>query len=260
MTSSTTPSPGALKLEILPHRGALGQRAGAAAAERIRALAAEHEHLAVIFATGESQLATLHTLAASPDIPWGRITGFHMDEYVGISPLHPASFQHYLRQNLVDHVAFKSFHFVDGSETKAAETCAEYAALLRARAPRLCLLGIGENGHLAFNDPAEADFNDPADAKVVQLDAVCRQQQVNEGWFASLGEVPSRAITLTIPALMRVPELILSVPGPRKAEIALRTLTEKESTACPATILRRHPHATLYLDSESAARLPDHLR
>ncbi|HUI41670.1 MAG TPA: glucosamine-6-phosphate deaminase [Terriglobia bacterium] len=254
-TSTPTPDSNSLAIEVLPNRQALGQAAAAAAAARLKALAEQHDSLAVIFATGESQLATLRALTAAPGVPWNRITGFHMDEYLGISEDHPASFRHYLRENLVRHVPFRSFHFIEGSEEVAEKTCAEYAALLQAHRPLLCLLGIGENGHLAFNDPAEADFHDPVDAKVVRLDAVCRRQQVNEGWFASLDEVPSRAITLTIPALMRVPELILSVPGERKAGIVSRTLTEAESTACPATILRRHPRATLYLDADSAAKL-----
>ena len=125
--------------------------------------------------------------------------------------------------------------------------------------PQLCLLGIGENGHLAFNDPGLADFNDPEDMKIVALDGECKQQQVAEGWFKSINEVPSQAITLTIPALLRVPKLIVSVPGSRKAKIIDRTLREPISTACPATILRTHPDATVYLDEESAAEL-DRLR
>jgi glucosamine-6-phosphate deaminase len=247
---------GGLEIEIYRTREALGQAAAERAAARLKALAAEQGSVAAIFATGESQLATLHALASAPGVPWEHITGFHMDEYLGIAGDHPASFRRYLRENLVSRVPFKAFHFIDGSESAAGETVKRYAALLRAHSPRLCLLGIGENGHLAFNDPAEADFKDRADAKIVRLDEICRQQQVNEGWFGSLAEVPERAITLTIPALMRVPELVLSVPGPRKAEIVRRTLTEPESMACPATILRRHPRATLYLDRESAAKLP----
>jgi 6-phosphogluconolactonase/glucosamine-6-phosphate isomerase/deaminase len=133
--------------------------------------------------------------------------------------------------------------------------CSQYAQRLQAAQPQLCLLGIGENGHLAFNDPAEANFGDPRDVKIVRLDAECRQQQVGEGWFSGLEEVPSHAITVTIPALMRVPRLIVSVPGPRKAAVMWRTVEEAISTACPATILRNHPDVTVYLDRDSAARL-----
>jgi glucosamine-6-phosphate deaminase len=128
--------------------------------------------------------------------------------------------------------------------------------LLEQYNPQLCLLGIGENGHLAFNDPAEADFQDPSDVKIVSLDEECRQQQINENWFERLAEVPMRAITLTIPTLMRVPHLFASVPGKRKARIVCRTLIEDISTRCPATILRTHPNATVYLDPDSAAELP----
>jgi glucosamine-6-phosphate deaminase len=250
---------GLLKVEVYPDREAMGQAAARAAANRLRQLAQEQAEVGVIFATGESQLATLQALTSIPGLPWERVIGFHMDEYLGIAPNHPASFRRYLQENLVDRVPFRRFHFIDGDPQRAPQTCEEYAALLRSHSPRLCLLGIGENGHLAFNDPAEANFDDPMDAKVVSLDQTCRQQQVNEGWFAELAEVPTQAITLTIPALLRVPELILSVPGPRKAHIVARTLQEPVATACPATILRRHPHATVFLDRESAAELSPEL-
>jgi glucosamine-6-phosphate deaminase len=147
------------------------------------------------------------------------------------------------------------FYEIDGSAPDPEKTADEYSALLRAADPQLCLLGIGENGHLAFNDPGVADFSDPRDAKIVYLDADCRRQQVAEGWFATFDEVADAAITLTIPALLRVPKLIVSVPGHRKAAIIRRVLSEPLSTDCPATILRTHPDTTLYLDLESAAGL-----
>ena len=151
----------------------------------------------------------------------------------------------------------KEFYEIDGNAQDPDLTCKEYARKLRLAHPQLCLLGIGENGHLAFNDPAEADFNDPLDVKIVHLDEVCRRQQAAEGWFNSFGEVPERAITLTIPALFRVPKLIVSVPGRRKAQVVRRTLKDMISTACPATLLRTHPDATIYLDTESAAEIDD---
>lgn len=153
----------------------------------------------------------------------------------------------------------KKFFEVDGTTSDPERTCREYAAELRSANPQLCLLGIGENGHLAFNDPGEADFNDPVDMKIVHLDTACRQQQAAEGWFKTFQDVPERAMTLTIPALLRVPKLILSVPGPRKAKIMRRTLEEPISTNCPATILRTHPDVTIYLDEASAAEL-DNIR
>lgn len=244
-----------LKVEIHPDRAAAGEAAAHAAVASIRELAVRAASIAVIFATGASQLATLQSLTAMPGVPWDQVVGFHMDEYLGIEPDHPASFRGYLRERLTRRVQLREFHEIDGNTMDPAKTCAEYTKLLRAHDPQLCLLGIGENGHLAFNDPAEARFWDPLDAKVVSLDQTCRQQQVEEGWFPNLGAVPTQAITLTIPALIRVPRLIASVPGSRKASIVSRTLEESISTACPSTILRVHPNATLYLDEESADRL-----
>ena len=151
----------------------------------------------------------------------------------------------------------REFFEIDGSSPDHDSECRNYAERLRAAAPRLCLLGVGENGHLAFNEPAEANFHDPADVKIVTLDATCRQQQTAEGWFASIEEVPANAITVTIPALFRIPRLILSIPGKRKAQIVKRAFKEPISTHCPATVLRTHPDATVYLDLDSAAELDE---
>ncbi len=247
---------GSLAVEVYESTEAMGQAAAEAAARQLRELAAASEAVGVIFATGASQMAALNALTAMPGVPWDKVVGFHMDEYLGISDQHPASFRRYLRERLTGKVKMKHFYGIDGDESKAEDTCRKYSELLRQHQPQLCLLGIGENGHLAFNDPAEADFNDALDLKIVSLDERCRQQQVNEGWFGSVPEVPRRAITLTIPALLRVPRLIASVPGERKAHIVRRTLTEEISTRCPATIMRNHPGTTIYLDPASAAELP----
>lgn len=246
---------GNLNVEVYESTEAMGKAAAGAAAQTLLALAGWSETIAIIFATGASQMATLKALISIPDLPWSRIIGFHMDEYLAISNQHPASFRRYLRERITNKVRMRHFYEMDGNGNPE-EICKEYADILRQHNPQLCLLGIGENGHLAFNDPAEANFDDPFDMKIVSLDAQCRQQQVAEGWFKNLAEVPSQAITLTIPALMRVPQLIASVPGGRKAHIVYRTLTEEISTRCPATILRNHPNATVYLDSDSAAELP----
>ncbi|MGH9455045.1 MAG: glucosamine-6-phosphate deaminase [Terriglobia bacterium] len=246
---------GALKIEIYPSRQAAGEAAARAAAESLGDLVNRHSPVGVIFATGASQLETLRALTSIPDVPWDRVIGFHMDEYLGIGPEHPASFRRYLLERLSGRVGMRAFHEIDGTTPDPERTCSEYGDRVRSQRPELCLLGIGENGHLAFNDPAEANFWDPLDAKVVSLDQACRQQQLAEGWFQNLQEVPPQAITLTIPVLMRVPKLILSVPGGRKAKIVCRTLTEAISTDCPATILRTHPNATVYLDEESAAQI-----
>jgi glucosamine-6-phosphate deaminase len=246
---------GNLKIEIYPNREKAGAAAAGAAAETLNEIGKHNADFGVIFATGASQLDTLRALVRIPGIPWNYIRGFHMDEYVGIAADHPASFRHYLREKLEARVPMRDFFEVDGTGPDPEQECHNYAEKLRMANPQLCLLGIGENGHLAFNDPAVADFNDPVDMKVVQLDEVCRQQQVAEGWFKNAREVPAQALTLTIPALFRVPRLIVSAPGPRKAKIIRRTLNESISTICPATILRTHADATLYLDREAAADL-----
>ncbi len=247
---------GNLKIEAYESTEAMGSAAAESAAERLRALAARNDTVPVIFATGASQMATLEALTSIPGLPWDKVVGFHMDEYLGIPEDHPASFRRYLRERLTSKVKMRRFYGVDGTSGNPEATCREYAELLRQHNPQLCLLGIGENGHLAFNDPAEANFEDPLDIRIVSLDDQCRQQQVNEGWFGSLAEVPRQAITLTIPTLLRVPRLIASVPGERKAHIVSRTLSEEISTRCPATIMRNHPNTTVYLDPASAAELP----
>lgn len=246
---------GTLRIEIHPSRAAAGAAAAKAAAASLRELAGRAPSFGVIFATGASQLATLHALTSIPDLPWNQMIGFHMDEYVGIPPDHPASFRRYLRENLNGRARLRAFHEIDGTLPDLDSVCEAYVSLLHAHDPQLCLLGIGENGHLAFNDPAEADFHDPHDMKLVQLDTECRQQQVAEGWFPNVNAVPAQALTLTIPALLRVPKLIASVPGLRKAHIVKRTLEDPISTACPATIFRTHPDVTVYLDRDSAAEL-----
>jgi glucosamine-6-phosphate deaminase len=246
---------GKLRMQVYADRKSAGAAAAHAAATAMRQKAAGRDTLGVIFATGASQIAMLDALTAAPRVPWEKVLGFHMDEYVGIGPNHPASFRRYLRERLTSRVHMRSFRDVDGNND-VAEECRSYAEALRAAQPQLCLLGIGENGHLAFNDPGEADFQDPADMKVVSLDDACRAQQVAEGWFPGLDDVPKQALTLTIAALLRAPKLIASVPGSRKAAIVRRTALEPISTACPATILRTHPDATVYLDPDSAAELP----
>jgi glucosamine-6-phosphate deaminase len=244
-----------LAVEIHPTRGAAGQAAAHAAAEALAGLHQSQSGIAVIFATGASQIETLAALTSIEGVPWRKITGFHMDEYIGLPVDHPASFRRYMREKLTDRVHLKQFHEINGNALDPYRTAAAYAEQLRAAGPQLCLLGIGENGHLAFNDPPVADFSDSLDAKVVELDRKCREQQAAEGWFADPADVPESAITLTIPALMRVPRLIVSVPGIRKAAIVRHALHDPISTACPATVLRTHPDATVLLDDESASEL-----
>lgn len=251
---------GTLKFEVYESRESAGKAAASHAAETMRTSLTSGQDLGVIFATGASQLGMLHALTALDGVPWDRIIGFHMDEYEGIAADHFASFRRYLREELTSRVPIKTFHEVDSSTANVEQTCQTYAAELKVANPQLCLLGIGENGHLAFNDPFLCDFNDPLDVRLVTLDNECRAQQVAEGWFVSVEAVPARAITLTIPALVRVPKLIVSVPGIRKAKIVKRVIEDAVSTACPATLLKTHPDATVYLDDESSSELGDWLK
>jgi glucosamine-6-phosphate deaminase len=246
---------GTLKLQIYTSPKAAGEAAALAAAQALKQLEQTTDEIAVIFATGASQKETLHALTSMSDLPWDKVRGFHLDEYIGIDENHPASFRRYLRERLTQRVPMREFFEIDGSSPDIDRVRREYVRELSAADPQLCLLGIGENGHLAFNDPPEADFEDPETMKVVTLDAECRQQQLGEGWFPSFDEVPKQALTLTIPAMLKVPKLIVSVPGRRKAQSVRRTVEDPISTACPATILRTHPDVTLYLDEESASEL-----
>ena len=246
---------GNLKLEVHPTRQAAGDAAAQAAAEELRRLGSLGDTIGVIFATGASQFETLDALTSIPGLPWGNVQGFHMDEYVGLDAYHPASFRRYLRERLTRRVAMREFHEMDGDAADMESFGREYIHKLNLANPKLCLLGVGENGHLAFNDPAVADFSDPQAIKVVALDDACRRQQIAEGWFESFDAVPEQALTLTIPTLFRVPKLIASVPGLRKAQVVRRTLEEPISTNCPSTLLRTHHDATIYLDLDSASEL-----
>jgi glucosamine-6-phosphate deaminase len=236
---------GTMKLKIYPSKKAAGEAAALAVAEELRRLDTLHEQIGVIFATGAAQFDTLAFLTSTAGLPWPKVRGFHLDEYVGLDEHHPASFRNFLRQRLTQPVKMGAFFEMDGTAPDLAAVCRDYIKELHVAEPQLCLLGIGENGHIAFNEPAEADFHDPLEMKVVKLDLTCRQQQAAEGWFPTWQEAPARALTLTIPTVMRVPKLIASVPGPRKAEVIRRTVHEPISTACPSTLLRTHPDITV---------------
>lgn len=242
-----------LGISVYPTNAALGKAAAAEAALIIRRAIAARGSAAIMLATGNSQASFLASLCTEPGIDWSRISVFHLDEYVGIDPDHPASFPNFLRRNIIDKVRPGAFYALDGSVKNTLQTCREYESLLRSNPADLCALGIGENGHLAFNDPPGVDFNDPAWVKVVKLAPESRQQQVNERHFASLKEVPSEAITLTIPAMMSAARLLVMVPESRKAEAVRRTLYGPITDAVPSSILRRSPNATLFLDIDSAA-------
>jgi glucosamine-6-phosphate deaminase len=211
----------------------------------------------VMFATGNSQLAFTQALVHETEgVPWADTVVFHMDEYVGVGPDHPAGFQRWIRERIVEPARPKAAYYVEGLGDAEAE-CRRYTDLLQQYPLDLCCLGIGENGHLAFNDPPVADFADRRDVKVVELEAACRQQQVNEGHFPGLDDVPTHAITVTIPALLRAGRVLAIVPEGRKAQPVTAALTGPITTACPASALRTISHATVYLEPASARLLPD---
>ncbi len=206
----------------------------------------------IILAAANSQLTFLAALRNDNTIPWDRINAFHMDEYLGIAPTHPASFPLFLRRHLLDHVNVRAFYALSSQGSDTETTMAEYARLLRANPADVCALGYGENGHLAFNDPPFADFGDPVWVKVVRLAEMSRRQQVGEGHFRTLDDVPTHAMTLTIPALLAAKHVLAIVPEARKEDAVKRALTGPIDEDCPGSILRRVPNAHLFLDRDSA--------
>jgi glucosamine-6-phosphate deaminase len=244
-----------LQVAVYQDRAAAGHAAAQAVARAIRDLQQAAGHARVIFAAAPSQNELLAGLVASKDVNWTLLTAFHMDEYLGLAPDHPASFRRYLLERLFRLVGLapSQLRLIPGEQAeRPLQTCLDYESLLLAEPPDVVCAGIGENGHLAFNDPPVADFLDPVLVKVVRLDPPCRTQQVHDGAFDQIEDVPTHAFTLTIPALLRAAHLAVVVPGPRKAAAVLSTLRGPIAESCPATALRRHGGATLYLDRDSA--------
>lgn len=248
---------GTLNIEIHKNRAELGTAAGKAAAEAIRKAIAERGEARVIFAAAPSQNETLADLIQEEGIDWSKVAAFHMDEYIGLPEDSSARFSHYLKKHCFDKLPFRRVYLLDdpNQRMKTDDLCRRYELLLKEEPIDVVCMGIGENGHIAFNDPPVADFNDPKVVKIVELDEVCRQQQVNDGCFPSLEAVPKKAISLTIPMLMSGKCLICAVPGERKSNAVYKTINDEVSTACPATILKTHPNATLYIDLDSAKQL-----
>ena len=242
---------GMLRVIISASRAEMGANAGAHATRAIQTAIDRNGAARIILASAPSQTEMLAALLAAP-VDWSRVTIFHMDEYAGIAADHPQTFRAYQRAHVLSRITPFAFHGIAGESADFAAECARYSELLIEAPIDVCCLGIGENAHLAFNDPPVADFADPALVKLVEIDAACRQQQVNDGCFSTLAAVPTHALTLTIPALMSARELVCSVPGPRKAAAVHATLHGEISTACPASILRRHPNASLYVDTDAA--------
>lgn len=242
-----------LKVSVFEDVESLGSAAADYVQEKLGRAIAEKGFARLILATGASQFAFLEALKTRP-IDWQKITVFHLDEYKGISAAHPASFRKYLKDRILDAVSPKEIHFLNGDAENLGQEMQRYSALLKEDAIDIACIGIGENGHIAFNDPPVADFSDPKWVKIVDLDDACRNQQLGEGWFPTIDDVPRQALTLTIPAIMRCKAISCVVPDARKAEAVHDTLYSAITTDCPATILRNHPETRLYLDRASAQK------
>ncbi len=242
---------GQLPVAIYPDIDILGKAAAERAAFIVADAIGARGHANLIVATGNSQLSLYAALRDMTGIEWHKVQIFHMDEYLGIRPDHPGSFRRYLHEKIVDPVHPAGFFPLEADAPDPQAECRRYAGLLRQHPADLCCLGFGENGHLAFNDPSFARFDDPEWVKVVELDEASRRQQVGEGYFSSLAEVPRQAITLTIPALLAARRMLAIVPEERKAEAVKAALTGPITTQCPASILRTVTHAELLLDVDS---------
>lgn len=240
---------------VYPDRRKAGFAAAEAASAYIRSAIDRNGAAGVVFAAAPSQNEFLEALSGDRRIDWSRVTAFHLDEYVGLPAGHSASFRRFLKERLIDRVPLATFHELAADAPDPAAEADRYQRLLAANPPVLAAMGIGENGHLAFIDPGECDFRDPRDVRIVNLDDACRRQQVHDGCFARFDDVPKRALSLTIPFFMRTPHLVVTVPGAAKTQAVRDALEGPIATSCPASILRQHPDAAIFLDADSAALL-----
>lgn len=239
-----------LTVESFATRADMGAAAATDIAIALRERLSTQPNVRMVFAAAPSQAEMLGVLASTPGIDWSRVTAFHMDEYIGLDPASPARFANWLDAHVFTRLSFAAVHRMTPEPDADAEV-ARYAALMNEAPIDFVCLGIGVNGHIAFNDPPVADFNDPVDVKIVELDDICRQQQVDDDCFPDLGSVPHHAITLTVPRLMRADRLFCVVPGAVKRDAVSKTLHAPLSTECPASILRTHAACTLYIDKDS---------
>ena len=242
-------------VKVFDNKEMMGHAAAEAGAKMIRNAINERGEARIILATGTSQFATLQNVVTSPNIDWGRVTVFHLDEYIGLPVTHPASFRKYIKERFIGKLPkpLRDFHMIDGEADPASE-CARLAALINAAPIDMAFVGIGENGHLAFNDPP-ADFNTEEPYIVVNLDEACRRQQFGEGWFATLDEVPKRAISMSIKQILKSRGIICAVPDERKADAVAGAVEGRVTPDVPASILQTHPDCAIYLDRDAAAKL-----
>jgi len=240
-----------LDISVYEDIEAMGEAAAVFVVDTLKAAIESKGQANLILATGASQFSFLRALKQK-EIDWQKIVVFHLDEYIGLTDTHPASFRRYLKERILDDVKPKQIFFLNGDAEDIEAEIARYEQELEKRVFDIACIGIGENGHIAFNDPPIADFDDPKLVKVAELDDACRKQQLGEGWFPTLEDVPTRALTLTVPAIMRCEVISCVVPDERKAEAVKNTLYAKINTDCPATILRTHPSTKLFLDIMAA--------
>lgn len=244
-----------LKVNVYSNRQEMGKSAAENIAEKFKELIKQKGEINVVWAAAPSQNDVLGELVKIKDVDWKSINAFHMDEYVGLDKNAPQTFGNFLKEHVFGLVPFKRVEYLDANASDTEKECVRYTNLLKERDIDVVILGIGENGHIAFNDPHVADFNDRLSVKVVELDNVCRTQQVNDGCFEKLSDVPTHAITLTVPTLMSAQYMFCIVPSSTKANAVFQTVNGDLSESCPASVLRLHDHATLYLDEQSSKLL-----
>jgi glucosamine-6-phosphate deaminase len=241
-------------IKVFDDRVALGHAAAEQATAAIRRAIAERGHARIIAATAASQLEFLDALTKTPGIDWSKVEAFHLDEYIGLPVTHPGSFRRMLLEQLVQKTGITQYHLLDGDAADPVEVVRREGKELASMTVDIAFLGIGENGHIAFNDPP-ADFKTEEPYIIVNLDEACRQQQVGEAWFADISQVPKRAISMSARQILKAKEILAVVPGPRKAHAVKLCLERTISPMAPASILRTHPNATVYLDNASASLL-----
>ena len=244
-----------LLVEIYENRTLMGEAAARDIKAKIAELLEESQEINMIFAAAPSQNDVLKSLVEDKEIEWNRVNAYHMDEYIGLDKDAPQGFGNFLKDHIFGLVPFKSVNYIDITATDPEKEAERYGKLLEENPTDIVIMGIGENGHIAFNDPPVADFKDKKTVKPVKLDEVCRQQQVNDGCFESIDKVPTHAMTLTVPTLVKAPYLFCIVPAPTKAKAVYETLNGSIDEHCPASVLRTHDNAKLYLDDQSSKLL-----